>query len=373
MLKSPQDPWPAEAELRSESPGGDGRLRPRLRSQSPSGHHRAGVAPLSRSFAPVARLRPASRRGGLPGRGLGGAGPTVDERTGGAQARQIEAVVHGPFGAEIDARGDRHRRDGDRGRRAPRLGGRRASSPCATHLARASDARRATVAPASVGPVLVVVAVCTALIELRGMAHEPHALRGRVVRARRVAAHGAGPRHRRPRPRRASVAAGAARRLRLPGRPTVAVARVARARVASLRHVRPSAVAGSAIRGEVAGARSRRSSSRPSPRPARPPAPMTADDPRRTSLVLAADSLRADRLDPRTAPHLSALADRGTRFDRAYVSLPRTFPSWVTPPHGPPPAPPRHPLDVPALGGARARLRRAARSASRARGTRRAS
>jgi arylsulfatase A-like enzyme len=47
-------------------------------------------------------------------------------------------------------------------------------------------------------------------------------------------------------------------------------------------------------------------------------------------LVLAADSLRADRLDPKTAPNLSALASRGTRFDRAYVSLPRTFPSWVT-------------------------------------------
>ena len=53
-------------------------------------------------------------------------------------------------------------------------------------------------------------------------------------------------------------------------------------------------------------------------------------DARPNILVLAADSLRADRLDPRTAPHLSALADRGTRFDRAYVSLPRTFPSWVT-------------------------------------------
>jgi arylsulfatase A-like enzyme len=47
-------------------------------------------------------------------------------------------------------------------------------------------------------------------------------------------------------------------------------------------------------------------------------------------LVLAADSLRADRLEPRTAPNLSRLADRGTRFDRAYVSLPRTFPSWVS-------------------------------------------
>ena len=47
-------------------------------------------------------------------------------------------------------------------------------------------------------------------------------------------------------------------------------------------------------------------------------------------LVLAADSLRADRLDARTAPNLTRLAERGTRFDRAYVSLPRTFPSWVS-------------------------------------------
>ncbi len=47
-------------------------------------------------------------------------------------------------------------------------------------------------------------------------------------------------------------------------------------------------------------------------------------------IILAADSLRADRLTPQIAPHLSALAARGSRFDRAYVSLPRTFPSWVT-------------------------------------------
>lgn len=47
-------------------------------------------------------------------------------------------------------------------------------------------------------------------------------------------------------------------------------------------------------------------------------------------LILAADSLRSDRLEPRVAPNLSRLAARGTRFERAYVSLPRTFPSWVT-------------------------------------------
>jgi arylsulfatase A-like enzyme len=53
-------------------------------------------------------------------------------------------------------------------------------------------------------------------------------------------------------------------------------------------------------------------------------------DPRPNVVVLAADSFRADHLDPRTAPNLSRLAERGTRFDHAYVSLPRTFPSWVT-------------------------------------------
>ncbi len=48
-------------------------------------------------------------------------------------------------------------------------------------------------------------------------------------------------------------------------------------------------------------------------------------------LVLAADSLRADRLDARRMPNVSALvAARGVRFDKSYVSLPRTFPSWVT-------------------------------------------
>jgi len=47
-------------------------------------------------------------------------------------------------------------------------------------------------------------------------------------------------------------------------------------------------------------------------------------------LVIAADSLRADRIEPRVAPTLARIAEQGTRFDRAYVSIPRTFPSWVT-------------------------------------------
>ncbi|HEX3343546.1 MAG TPA: sulfatase-like hydrolase/transferase, partial [Polyangiaceae bacterium] len=47
-------------------------------------------------------------------------------------------------------------------------------------------------------------------------------------------------------------------------------------------------------------------------------------------VLLASDGLRADRLGPRVTPRLAALAARGTRFDRAYASLPRTFPSWLT-------------------------------------------
>jgi arylsulfatase A-like enzyme len=61
----------------------------------------------------------------------------------------------------------------------------------------------------------------------------------------------------------------------------------------------------------------------PASTPSTPPGAMNV-------IILAADSLRADRIKPAIAPALSALADRGTRFDRAYVSLPRTFPSWVS-------------------------------------------
>jgi len=53
-------------------------------------------------------------------------------------------------------------------------------------------------------------------------------------------------------------------------------------------------------------------------------------DARPNILILAADSLRADRIDPRVAPRLSRLASESVRFDHAYVSLPRTFPSWVS-------------------------------------------
>ncbi len=60
------------------------------------------------------------------------------------------------------------------------------------------------------------------------------------------------------------------------------------------------------------------------------PKARAADGSRPNVLVIAADSLRADRIVPEIAPNLAALADRSTRFDHAYVSLPRTFPSWVS-------------------------------------------
>jgi arylsulfatase A-like enzyme len=47
-------------------------------------------------------------------------------------------------------------------------------------------------------------------------------------------------------------------------------------------------------------------------------------------LILAADSLRDDHVSPRTMPNVARYAESSTRFSRAYVSLPRTFSSWVT-------------------------------------------
>ncbi len=47
-------------------------------------------------------------------------------------------------------------------------------------------------------------------------------------------------------------------------------------------------------------------------------------------LIVAVDSLRDDRMVPRVAPHMAAVAANGARFSRAYVTLPRTLPSWTT-------------------------------------------
>lgn len=62
------------------------------------------------------------------------------------------------------------------------------------------------------------------------------------------------------------------------------------------------------------------------------PSARAADGP--NLLVIAVDSLRPDRISAygysRPTPAIDRLAREGTLFERAYVSLPRTFPSWTT-------------------------------------------
>jgi hypothetical protein len=47
-------------------------------------------------------------------------------------------------------------------------------------------------------------------------------------------------------------------------------------------------------------------------------------------LVIAADSLRPDRLDVKRAPNIARLREQATSFERAYTPLARTFPAWVS-------------------------------------------
>ena len=47
-------------------------------------------------------------------------------------------------------------------------------------------------------------------------------------------------------------------------------------------------------------------------------------------IIISADSLRNDHVTAELAPNLTALAEKGTRFQQCYVSLPRTFPQWIT-------------------------------------------
>ena len=54
------------------------------------------------------------------------------------------------------------------------------------------------------------------------------------------------------------------------------------------------------------------------------------DKSRTNVLIVAADSLRPDRLTPTIAPRMYALSQRGTVFDHAYTPLARTFPAWVS-------------------------------------------
>jgi len=47
-------------------------------------------------------------------------------------------------------------------------------------------------------------------------------------------------------------------------------------------------------------------------------------------LIIAADSLRPDRITPSVAPNLTALKNQGVDFSHAYTPLARTFPAWVS-------------------------------------------
>ncbi len=47
-------------------------------------------------------------------------------------------------------------------------------------------------------------------------------------------------------------------------------------------------------------------------------------------IIISADSLRNDHVNADLTPNLITLAQRGTRFQQCYVSLPRTFPQWIT-------------------------------------------
>ncbi len=58
--------------------------------------------------------------------------------------------------------------------------------------------------------------------------------------------------------------------------------------------------------------------------------PTTQPGGRPNVILLASDSLRADRIRREIAPRLSDLSARGASFSRAYVTVPRTFSSWVT-------------------------------------------
>jgi arylsulfatase A-like enzyme len=251
--------------------------------------------------------------------------PTIDRREAGAEAARLEAFVHTRYAAEIG-------RVGLAIAAAAFLFG--AALGVAASGLIALRARLGTRAPRTLlgrsALVLVVVAALQATIELWAMAHDPqlyvaawyaHGGWRRTVQvlatdllgpggvaflaALACAAFLAGPPARWPRwPARAARAMGSAlawgRRVRAAGALVLPIPLLVLLVVFVLARV-PSASARSA-----------------------------SHDARPNVLVLAADSLRADHLDGRTAPHLSALADRGTRFERAYVSLPRTFSSWVT-------------------------------------------
>ena len=198
--------------------------RPRLRY----GYYRAALRAASAPSPARSRTRRSIGAVYVPrSRGVGRASPTVDERAGGASARQIEAFVHGRFGAEITRAASPSSRR--RSCSARSSGARRgASSPLRDALRRAAPPER-SVARETSRPSRPDRGAPGARASLRGMAHEPQLYADALVRARRAAAHGAGARHRRARAREASVLLGLFGARALPRRPAVAVARLAAA------------------------------------------------------------------------------------------------------------------------------------------------
>ncbi len=245
--------------------------------------------------------------------------PAVGERQAGTQAHQIDALVHGRFGGEIVRVGVAVACAA--ALLGALLGGLAAGLLALRDAARGRPHPRAPLQSGLV--VLAMVASLHAALELWGMADSPTLYaeawyaRGGWRRTTQVLATDV------LTPGGVIAVVVAATLVFLTGPPWRWSDWPARA-VASLRGVRlrKAPLAASAIASAIAVfALTRVPSAR---------AGAQLADVRPNVLVLAADSLRADRLDPRTTPRLAALAALGTRFDRAYVSLPRTFPSWVT-------------------------------------------
>jgi hypothetical protein len=57
---------------------------------------------------------------------------------------------------------------------------------------------------------------------------------------------------------------------------------------------------------------------------------LSREDNRVNVLIIAADSLRPDRINRLIAPNLTALKNQGVEFTHAYTPLARTFPAWVS-------------------------------------------
>jgi arylsulfatase A-like enzyme len=241
--------------------------------------------------------------------------PPVNEQASGSQARQIEAVVHGRFGAEVDRVG------------VAIVAAAIVVGALLAWAARALVALRDHLSPpprprSATGETVLLLALVAGLhgaLELRAMAHDPPLYadawyaRGGLRRTVQVIATDV------LGPSGAVALAVVVAVVFLAGPPsrwTEWPHRLApmRRRLADLAALAGGSIVLAWLLGSVPAAQ----------------AGAAPEDARPNVVILAADSLRADRLVPRTAPHLSALADQGVRFDRAYVSLPRTFPSWVT-------------------------------------------